>query len=125
MQTELLQITINNTLKLQKIAVYRAIAPNNDIIIFDEPTAALDPIAEKNIFEKLIELSKGKTLIIVTHRMGAAKKADKIIVLDKHNVVECGTHKELMGVRGKYYEMYNSQSMWYEESGYNEKGQIG
>ena len=105
----------------QKIAIYRAIAPNNDIIIFDEPTAALDPIAEKNIFERLIELSKGKTLIVVTHRMGAAKKADKIIVLDKHNAVECGTHKELMSARGKYYEMYNSQSMWYEESGNIEK----
>lgn len=109
----------------QKIAIYRAIAPNNDIIIFDEPTAALDPITEKSIFEKLIELSKGKTLIIVTHRMGAAKKADEIIVLDNHNVVECGTHMQLIGAKGKYYEMYNSQSKWYEESEDNETGQDG
>lgn len=107
----------------QKIAIYRAIIQNNDIIIFDEPTAALDPITEKKIFEQLIELSIGKTLIIVTHRMGAAKKADNIVVLDNHGIVENGTHTELMEIKGKYYDMYESQSMWYKENLDDDKGQ--
>ncbi|PFQ75319.1 ABC transporter permease, partial [Bacillus thuringiensis] len=86
-----------------------------DLIILDEPTAALDPLSEMKIFELFNKLSENKTTITISHRLGPTKYSDRIIVMDNGNIVEEGNYDELMNKRGVYYEMYLSQAKWYEE----------
>lgn len=97
----------------QRLALSRAEFSNSDVLIFDEPTAAIDAVAERELFEKLIANSDGKTLFLVTHRIGSARLADRIIVLDRGEIAETGTHEQLMNNGGKYYEMLNAQAKWY------------
>lgn len=97
----------------QRLALSRAEFPNSDVLIFDEPTAAVDAVAERELFEKLIDSLDGKTLFLVTHRIGSARLADRIIVLDRGEIAETGTHEQLMSNGGKYYEMFNAQAKWY------------
>ncbi|MFZ3591717.1 ABC transporter ATP-binding protein [Bacillus sp. DJP31] len=98
----------------QKIGLARAIFRNSEIFILDEPTAAVDPKTEVEIFSKFNELTSNKTSIIVTHRMAAAKLADRILVMKDGELVEEGTHEELMLSRSEYFHMFNVQSKWYE-----------
>lgn len=98
----------------QKIAILRALArPNSKILIMDEPTASLDPISENNIYENITNISDRKTLILISHRLSAAKLCNEIYVLDKGKIVEHGSHKQLMDLKGKYYKMYLTQSELY------------
>ncbi|SHH80688.1 ATP-binding cassette, subfamily B [Clostridium collagenovorans DSM 3089] len=97
----------------QRIAIARGFYKKHNMIVLDEPTAAIDPVEETKIYEKFSEMSKGNTSIIVTHRLGSAKIADRIVVMDKGNIVEVGTHAELMEKKGQYYDMYEAQSKWY------------
>lgn len=101
----------------QKVAVARAIVSNAEVCILDEPTAALDPVAESNMYEMFDNISKGKTTIFITHRLGAAKLADNIIVIDNGTVCEEGSHDKLMRLNGIYAQMYISQRSWYEDEG--------
>ncbi len=98
----------------QKIAIARGFYRPHDLVVLDEPTAAIDPLEETKLYEKFSRLSKGKTSIIVTHRIGSAKIANRIIVMDKGTIVEMGTHNELININGKYREMYKAQAKWYE-----------
>lgn len=98
----------------QRIAIGRGLYNFSNLIILDEPTAAIDPIEEGKIFSKFKEIAKEKTAVIITHRMGTVKIADKIVVLDKGRISEMGTHEEMMKTNGKYKEMYEAQSKWYE-----------
>ena len=97
----------------QRIAIARGFYKFHNMIVLDEPTAAIDPVEESRIYEKFKEMSKGKTSIIVTHRLGSAKIADRIVVMDSGQVVEIGTHDELMKNNKKYKSMYEAQSKWY------------
>lgn len=97
----------------QKIALARCTASKADIMILDEPTAALDPMAEVAVFDSFMRANKGKTCILITHRLGAARKADRIIVLKNNAIFEQGTHDELMRCCGYYAEMFNAQAEWY------------
>ncbi|MGL4570768.1 MAG: ABC transporter ATP-binding protein [Clostridium sp.] len=97
----------------QRIAIARGLYNFNNIIVLDEPTAAIDPIEEGKIFNKFKEISKDKTAIIVTHRMGTVKIADRIVVLDDGKISEVGSHEEIINKNGKYKEMYEAQSKWY------------
>ena len=99
----------------QRIAIARVLYNTAPIRILDEPTAALDPIVESNIYQMFNKLSKGKTTISITHRLGAAKIADEIIVIDDGYVKEQGSHQELIALNGLYASMYNKQKSWYEE----------
>lgn len=100
----------------QKIAIARGLYKFNNLIILDEPTAAIDPIEEGRIFRKFKEISKGRTSIIVTHRMGTIKIANRIIILENGEINGIGTHDELLKSNKMYFEMYNSQSKWYYKS---------
>lgn len=97
----------------QRIAIARGFYKDHNMIVLDEPTAAIDPVEETKIYNKFAEMSKGKTAIIVTHRLGSAKIADRIVVMDKGKIIEIGTHEELINSKGKYSEMYVFQSKWY------------
>jgi ABC-type multidrug transport system fused ATPase/permease subunit len=97
----------------QKLAVARAFYSSSDILILDEPTASLDPLAEQEIFNQFDKLREGKTTIFVSHRLSSATIASKIVVLEYGKLVEEGTHKELMEKRGKYYELFSTQAKRY------------
>ncbi len=99
----------------QKLAVARAFYSQSDILILDEPTASLDPLAEQEIFNQFDKLREGKTTIFVSHRLSSATIASKIVVLEYGKLVEEGTHKELMEKRGKYYELFSTQAKRYME----------
>ena len=104
----------------QKLSIARAFYSDSDILILDEPTASLDPMAEQEIFDQFDALRKDKTTIFVSHRLSSATTASKIIVLENGTVVEEGTHRELMETHGKYYELFTTQAKRYlEESGDN------
>lgn len=98
----------------QRIAIARGLYRPHNLIILDEPTAAIDPIEEANVFESFKRISALKTCVFVTHRLGSTKIADRIIVMDKGEIVEEGTHLELLNMQGRYYELLQSQAQWYE-----------
>ncbi len=100
----------------QRVAIGRGLYRTHDIIVLDEPTAAIDPIEETRIYNRFAEISKGKTAIIVTHRLGSVRLADRVVVMKEGEICECGTHDELMKADGEYARMYNSQQQWYAES---------
>lgn len=98
----------------QKIALLRALIRNAEIIVFDEPTAAMDPVAERECFIEMEELLKNKTVIIITHRIGLTKFADKIVTLQNGQIAEEGTYKELLSNAGIFQKYYMEQSKWYK-----------
>lgn len=97
----------------QRLAIARGFYRKHNLIVLDEPTSAIDPLEETRVYEKFTEMSKDKTAVIITHRLGSAKIADRIVVLDAGRIVETGTHEELMERKGLYYEMYQAQAKWY------------
>ena len=101
----------------QRLAVARALYSPAHVRILDEPTAALDPVAESNVYKMFGRISKGKTTIFITHRLGAARLADEIIVIDGGSVAEKGSHDELIKMDGIYATMFESQKSWYELQG--------
>ena len=106
----------------QKIAAARMFAKNYDLAILDEPSTALDPIAEYKMYESLIEATKEKTVIYISHRLSSAVLSDKIYVFGDGTVQESGTHDELMNKNGIYAEMFALQASNYkkEEGSVNE-----
>ena len=97
----------------QKLAVARAFYSDADILILDEPTASLDPMAEQEIFNQFDALRRSKTTIFVSHRLSSATIADQIVVLEQGRVIENGTHTELMEQSGKYFELFSTQAKRY------------
>ncbi len=93
----------------QKIALARAFYKDAEVIVLDEPSSAIDPLAEATIFEHFRELAKDKLLILVTHRLYNLKIADKIVVLQEGRVVEEGSHEELIAKKGLYLKMFEKQ----------------
>lgn len=103
----------------QKLALARALYKNGKILVLDEPTAALDPIAESEIYQKYNELSEGKTALFISHRLASTRFCDRIFYVGNGRVAEMGTHEELMTLGGKYAEMFRVQSQYYKD---NEEG---
>lgn len=99
--------------ELQKIAIARALYKDAPIIIMDEPTSALDPKAEHEIYEKFSEMTSKKTAIYISHRLASTHFCNKIMVLDNGELVEYGSHDELMGNNGVYEKLYKLQSKYY------------
>lgn len=100
----------------QRIAMARAIVSCGSIIILDEPTAALDPISESHMYEKFKAISKDRTTIFISHRLGSTKISDEIFVIENGEIIEKGSHKELMKLNGCYARMFESQKNWYVDN---------
>jgi ABC-type multidrug transport system fused ATPase/permease subunit len=100
----------------QKLSIARAFYSDSDILILDEPTASLDPMAEQEIFNQFDMLRKGKTTIFVSHRLSSATAANKIIVLKDGEIAEIGDHQQLMAQRGEYYTLFSTQAKRYISS---------
>lgn len=100
----------------QRIAIARACYQGGDIFLLDEPTAALDPIGEDQIYTQFHNMIKGKTAILVTHRLSAVQLADKVAVFDDGRIIEYGTHAELYAKGGKYTEMFDKQAQFYRDN---------
>ena len=97
----------------QKLAIARAFYSDSDILILDEPTASLDPMAEQEIFNQFDNLRKDKTTFFVSHRLSSATQANKIVVLEHGKIIEVGNHSQLMNLKGKYYELFSTQAQRY------------
>ena len=99
----------------QRVAIARSLIKEaGEFVIFDEPTAALDPLAELEIFQQFVELVDGKTALLIAHRLGPTRLADRVVVLDNGRIVEIGDPTELLQQNGKYAEMFAAQSEWYQ-----------
>ncbi len=94
----------------QKVAISRAFYKNADILIMDEPSSALDPIAEYELNKAMQTAAKGKTVFYISHRLSTTRDADRIIMLELGRIIEEGTHAELLARNGKYAEMWNAQA---------------
>ena len=97
----------------QRVAVARGLYRTHDMIVLDEPTASIDPFEETALYHRFVEAARGRTAVIVTHRLGSARIADKIVVMDGGRIAEEGTHEELMRARGHYARMFEAQAGWY------------
>lgn len=99
----------------QKLFLARALYKDSPIIILDEPTAALDPIAENEIYQKYSDMTDGKTSVYISHRLASTRFCDRIIYLENGIIAEEGTHEKLISKNGKYAELFNIQSYYYKE----------
>ena len=95
----------------QRLAITRAILKKPDILIFDEATSNLDSITERAIENTITEYTKGITTIVIAHRLSTIKRCDRIYLIDKGRIAEHGTHEELLAIKGRYFELVNSQSL--------------
>ena len=98
----------------QRVASARAHMSDRDVLIFDEPASMLDPIAEMEQFNGIRDMLDDRTAILISHRVGFARMADKIIMLDEGQIAETGTHDELMQKKGLYARFFNEQAQWYD-----------
>lgn len=99
----------------QKVALARAIFQSNSIFILDEPTSAIDPIKEAELYKRFAEITKGKTSIFVTHRLGSVLYSDLVLFFQNGEMVEAGTHDDLLLKKGQYYEFWNTQLSLYNQ----------
>lgn len=99
----------------QKLMLARALYKDAPLLILDEPTAALDPIAESKIYNEFNVMAKNKTSLFISHRLASTSFCDRIILLENGNITEEGTHQELMGANGTYKGLFDIQSCWYKE----------
>ncbi len=97
----------------QRLAIARAYFRDASVLVLDEPTAALDAKAEVEVYRSFTDMSRGRSVILISHRLGCARLADRIVFLDAGRIVEEGTHDELLARGGRYAEMYELQAAWY------------
>ena len=99
----------------QKLAIARAFYKDAPFIIFDEPTAALDPIAESEIYAKFNQIVGEKAAVFISHRLSSCRFCERILVFDKGQIVQYGTHDALLKEQmGKYYELWKAQAQYYQ-----------
>lgn len=99
----------------QKLLLARSIYKSAPILLLDEPTAALDPIAESELYQKYNQISEGKTAVFISHRLASANFCNRIILIENGAICEEGTHRELLAKKGKYYNLFELQAKYYRE----------
>ncbi|MCD8311993.1 MAG: ABC transporter ATP-binding protein/permease [Firmicutes bacterium] len=100
----------------QRLAIARARYHDREVYLLDEPTAALDPDAERKIYTQFHQMTLGKCAVLITHRLSAVQLADKVAVFDDGHVAEYGTHSELYAMGGIYTDMFDKQAEFYREA---------
>ncbi|MBQ9115726.1 MAG: ABC transporter ATP-binding protein [Clostridia bacterium] len=100
----------------QKVSLARAFIGDSPFVILDEPSSALDPIAEYNMFRNMLDACRGRTLIFISHRLSSAVLADRIFLMDGGEIIESGSHSEMMAKNGRYAEMFRMQAENYAET---------
>ncbi len=105
--------------EMQKLALAKALYKNSPVLLLDEPTAALDPISEQNMYLSYAEFSKNKASVFISHRLASTRFCDNIILIENGEIIEQGTHDELMRLCEKYTELYDIQSAYYKEADEN------
>ncbi len=100
----------------QKIAIARAFMRENSIIVLDEPSSALDPLAEAELFTHFRALIQGKSAILISHRFSTVQMADVIYVMEQGRIIERGSHQELLQRNGAYARLYRTQAAQYQEA---------
>ena len=99
----------------QRLMLARALYKGAPVVLLDEPTAALDPLAERQMYERYDELTAGKTSVFISHRLSSTRFCERILYMEGGRVVEQGTHDELMAVHGGYARMFETQARYYED----------
>ena len=99
----------------QRLMLARALYKDGPIVVLDEPTAALDPLAEADMYRKYHEMTQGKSSVYISHRLASTRFCDRIILLDGGSICEEGTHQSLLEAGGKYAKLYEVQSKYYQE----------
>src|SRR5581483_10275604 len=102
----------------QKVALGRAYMRDAQLLILDEPTATLDARAEHRVFERFADLTRGKIAVLISHRFSTVRMADRILVLHNGEVLEDGTHEELLALHGQYAELFELQASGYRSEAY-------
>ena len=97
----------------QRVAIARAFTRDPELLILDEPAASLDAVAEAELYRQFAELLEGRTALLISHRLGSARMADRILVLRQGRIVEEGSHEELRAASGVYSAMWEEQASWY------------
>ena len=103
--------------EMQRLVLARALYKDGPILVLDEPTAALDPIAENDIYMKYHEMTKGKTSLFISHRLASTRFCDRILFLQDGVIAEEGTHEQLLNLGGEYAKLFHVQARYYEEGG--------
>lgn len=103
--------------QLQRLLLARALYKDAPVLLLDEPTAALDPLAESAIYERYHTFTKGKTAVFISHRLASTRFCDRVLMMEAGEIIEEGTHAELMKLGGKYARMFQIQSRYYQEEG--------
>ena len=101
----------------QKLLLAKAIYKNAPVLILDEPTAALDPIAENELYLKYNEMTNGKISFFISHRLSSTRFCDRILLVKDGKIAESGTHEELMALKGLYYRMFLVHCYYFMENG--------
>ena len=102
--------------ELQKLMLARAMYKDAPVLVLDEPTAALDPIAESRIYEEYLKMAESKTSLFISHRLASTRFCSRIFYLENGMIAEEGTHSELVHAGGKYAELFEIQSCWYRDN---------
>ena len=103
--------------EMQRLMLARLLYRGSPIIVLDEPTAALDAIAESDIYNRYQELTKGHTSIYISHRLASTRFCDRIILIEGGKIIQEGSHQELIEKGGRYAELFEIQSKYYKEGG--------
>ena len=99
----------------QRLMLARALYKDAPVVLLDEPTAALDPLAERQMYERYDELTHGKTSVFISHRLSSTRFCERVVFMEGGRVVEEGTHDELMAAGGAYARMFETQARYYED----------
>ena len=105
----------------QKLLLARALYRQAPVIVLDEPTAAMDPVSENRLYETYDDVMRGKTTVFISHRLASTRFCHRIVLIDRGQIIEEGTHEELLARQGKYYELFETQAKYYRE---NPEGEV-